>query len=68
MPAQLKKLRAIRSKTSIADNAAPPSRVPVLKLSDVPNRVDGGRAGDESLALVDELLDELKQLAGGIHM
>jgi hypothetical protein len=40
----------------------------VLKLSDVPNRVDGGRAGDESLTLVYELLDELKQLAGGIHM
>jgi hypothetical protein len=30
--------------------------------------VDGGRAGDESLTLVYELLDELKQLAGGIHM
>ncbi len=68
MPAQLEKLRALRSQTSIADNPGSPPRVPVLKRSDVRNRVDCGRAGDESLTLVDELLDELQQLAGGIHM
>lgn len=68
MPAQLKKLCAILFRTSIADYPAPPSRVPVLKLSGVRNRVDLGQAGDESFALVDELPDELKQLAGGIHI